>query len=112
FSGLLDGGAAGDTFSINRVFSGTLIGGDGNDTININALITGNISGGSGSDTFIFTNAGNVSPAQGNTADGGTGTDVVDLSGINDDRSIALNASAISGLTGIERIIGNANRNF
>lgn len=112
FTGTLNGLGGADEFTITTAFSGSLDGGDGDDIFRINAAVTGNISGGLGSDRFIFNNNGSVNPAQGNTADAGVGNDEVDLSGVSADRVIALNGSAIYGLNGIERVIGNSNWNF
>ncbi len=112
FAGAINGNGGADSFAINAAFSGALDGGADADTFTINAAFTGNLSGGAGNDNFIFTNTGSVAPAQNNTADGGDGIDIVDLSGVDDNNVIALNGSVIYGLGGIERVIGNSNRNF
>lgn len=112
FAGAINDKGGADNFAINAAFSGSLDGGADADTFTISAAITGDLLGGAGDDKFIFNNAGSVMPAQGKTAVGGDGFDIVNLSGVNADKTIALNDSAIYGLVGIERVIGNGNWNF
>ena len=113
FTGTLNGLGGADEFTVVTAFSGSLDGGDGDDIFRINAAVTGNLWGGAGNDSFIFNNNGSVTPALGKTADGGLGgIDVVNLSGVTTDKAIVLNGSAINGLAGIERVIGNSDNNF
>ena len=112
FAGAINGNGGADNFVISTSFSGSLDGGADADTFTISAAVTGDLLGGAGNDKFIFNNNGSVNPAQGNTVDAGIGNDEVDLRGVNADRVIALNGSAIYGLNGVERVIGNINRNF
>ena len=112
FAGAINGNGGADNFVISTAFSGSLDGGADADTFTISAAVTGDLLGGAGNDKFIFNNNGSVNPAQGNTVDAGIGNDEVDLRGVNANRVIALNGSAIYGLNGVERVIGNINRNF
>jgi filamentous hemagglutinin family protein len=105
----LQGGSGVDTFDFYSDFTGKVFAGDGDDIFNIRAAISGTLRGENGHDNFNFFDGGSVKNGDGGPL--GTGTDVVDVSGISAGATVTLNGAMVNNITGIEKALGGG-KNF